>query len=249
VVNSPRFRVRHIDITPGARVARAEVLELAAVREDDRLLLIDTDAVAARVAEHPWVAGVRVGRQLPAGLRIEIIERRAAALAALGGLYLVDESGRPFKRATMDEAENLVVLTGVSREQYTSRRPVAEAVLREGLRVLEAYRARPGRPELSEIAIDARLGFTLFLLENGAEIRLGRAEPGEKLAQLDQILEAVSAGNMGGIAAIRIVHLDAPGAGRVPVLLRARPAETAPPDEPRARPRARSGSAPTLARN
>src|SRR5688572_32678115 len=56
-----------------------EIRALAGVEEGDRLLAIDTDRVAARVAAHPWVARVRVRRQLPAALGIEITERRAAA--------------------------------------------------------------------------------------------------------------------------------------------------------------------------
>lgn len=228
VVDSPRFRVRQISVSSGAHVRRDEVLALSGVNENDRLLLIDTDAVAERVAIHPWVAGVRVNRQLPSGLRIEVTERQAAAVAALSGLYLVDENGHPFKRATMEEAEGLPVLTGIEREQYASLRPASEAAYREALGLLDEYYRRTGRPMLSEIAIDPRFGFTLYCLEGGAEIRIGRGEFGKKLARLDQILEAVSAGDMGGLAAVRVVNLDAPGPGRVPVLLRTREAEASP---------------------
>ncbi len=227
VVDSARFRVRHIDVSSGPHVRRDDVVALAGVGENDRLLLIDTDAVAARVASHPWVAGVRVDRRLPSGLRIEVTERQAAAVAALGGLYLVDQNGHPFKRATMEEAEGLPVLTGIERERYAGLRAASEGAYREALALLDAYYQRSGRPMLSEIAINPRFGFTLFLLEGGAEIRIGRGDYSKKLARLDQILEAVSAGNMGGLATVRIVNLDAPGPGRVPVLLRTREAEAA----------------------
>lgn len=237
VVDSPQFRVRQINIVSGAHVRRDEVLALAGVNEDDRLLLIDTDAVAARVAGHAWVAGVRVNRQLPSGLRIEVTERQAAAVVALSGLYLIDETGHPFKRATMEEAEGLPVLTGIEREQYANLRGASEAAYREALALLDEYYRRTERPMLSEIAIDPRFGFTLYCLEGGAEIRIGRGDFGKKLARLDQILEAVSAGNMGGLAAIRVVNLDAPGPGRVPVLLRTREAEAAPASTNKAAPK------------
>src|SRR5206468_4217250 len=80
-----------------------------------------------KVAAHPWVAGVRVDRQLPSVLSIEIVERQAVAVAVLGGLYLVDPAGRPFKRATMEEADGLPVITGLSRDQYTETRDATEA--------------------------------------------------------------------------------------------------------------------------
>ena len=116
VVESPRFQVKQIDISALPHVRREELLALAGVGLGDRLLSIDTDAVAARLTTHPWVAAAQVKRHLPSVLHVDLVERRAAAVASLGGLYLVDENGRPFKRARMDEAEGLPVLTGIVRE-------------------------------------------------------------------------------------------------------------------------------------
>jgi cell division protein FtsQ len=216
VIASPRFEVREVAVSPTTRVTRDEVLELAAVSEGDRLLEIDTDAVAARVARHPWVASVRVRRQLPAVLSIEITERQSAAAAALGALYLIDERGHPFKRATMEEADGLAVLTGVVRAQYGAQSEVVEGAFREALTLLEQYRAEPARPAVSELNIDPRFGLTLFLREGGTEIRLGRGDYSKKLARLDQIFEAVKAD--GPAASLRVVHLDRPGA-HIPVRL------------------------------
>ncbi len=233
VVDSPRFQIREIDFSPTPHLDRAAVLRLASVSLGDRLLGVDTDAVAARIATHPWVATARASRRLPSSLVIEVTERRAVAVAALSGLYLVDETGRPFKRATMDEADGLPVLTGIDRARYAQMRDVSEAAFREALAVLRQYRDRPGRPPVGEVDIDSGYGFSLFLVEGGAEIRLGRGNYGKKLAQLDQILEAVLAKGMGGLSILRIVHLDLPESGRIPVLLRAGDAEPSAPTQPK----------------
>ena len=219
VVDSPRFQLAQIDIGPTQHVRREELLALAGVTLGDKLLSIDTDAVAARLASHPWIAAARVKRHLPSVLHIDLTERRAAALASLGGLYLVDENGRPFKRARMDEAEGLPVLTGINRDQYAKLPEASAAVFREVLALLEGYRSHPGRPALSEVSIDTYFGFSLILLEGGAEIRLGRGEYSKKLAQLDQILEAVEKEHLGGVPAVRVVNLDL-GGRQVPVSLR-----------------------------
>ena len=226
VVDSPRFQVKQIDIAATQHVRREELLALSGVSLGDRLLSVDTDAVAARVATHPWVAAAQVKRHLPSVLHIEIVERRAAAAASLSGLYLVDENGRPFKRARMDEAEGLPVLTGIGREQYAKLPDASAAVFREALALLDDYRVRPGRPGLSEVSIDPRFGFTLILLEGGAEIRLGRGEYSKKLARFDQILEAVEKEHLGGLSALRVVNLDL-GGRQVPVLLRGRDGDAA----------------------
>jgi cell division protein FtsQ len=206
VMASPRFAVREIQVSLAAHVPRDEVLELAGVGEGDRLLGIDTDKVAALVAAHPWVASARVRRQLPSKLSIDITERRSAAAVTLGGLYLVDETGHPFKRASMEEADGLPVITGVDRAQYADLKDATEAAFREALALLADYGARPGRPALSELNIDPRFGFTLFLLDGGAEVRLGRGDFSKKLARLDQIFEAVKAS--AGLGAVKVVHLD-----------------------------------------
>jgi cell division protein FtsQ len=206
VMASPRFAVREIQVSPTAHVPRDEVLELAGVAEGDRLLAIDTEPVAARVAAHPWVQSARVRRQLPHTLIIDLTERRAAAVVTLGGLYLVDERGHPFKRASMDEADGLPIITGVERVLYGDVKDATEAAYREALGLLADYGARAGRPALSEVNIDPRFGFSLFLLDGGAELRLGRGDFSKKLARLDQIFEAVKVSP--GIAAVRVVHLD-----------------------------------------
>jgi cell division protein FtsQ len=206
VVASPRFAVRDIQVTLASHVSRDEVLELAEVDEGDRLLSIDTEPMAERVARHPWVKSARVRRQLPSTLIIDLTERRASATAAMGGLYLVDETGHPFKKATMEEADGLPVLTGIDRAWYAEKKEAAEAAFREALGLLADYGARPGRPALSELNIDPRFGFCLFLLDGGAELRLGRGDFSKKLARLDQIFEAVKVNP--GMGALRVVHLD-----------------------------------------
>jgi cell division protein FtsQ len=218
VVDSPRFQTRNVEFTPTPHLGEEELLRLASVEMGEPLLGIDTDEVARRIASHPWVATVRASRRLPSSLVIEVTERHAVAAVALSGLYLIDRSGRPFKRASMEEADGLPVLTGIERDRYAQMREVSEAAFREAMAVLDDYRSKAGRPTVGEVNIDPGFGFSLFLLEGGAEIRLGRGDFGKKLAQLDQIFDAVLA-RAGGLATLRIVQLDLPESGRVPVLL------------------------------
>jgi cell division protein FtsQ len=237
VMASPRFAVRDLQVTLSAHVPREEVLELAGVAEGDRLLAVDTEPMAARVATHPWVKSARVRRQLPSTLIIDLVERHAAAAVTLGGLYLVDETGHPFKKATMEEADGLPVLTGIDRVQYAEQKEASEAVFREALALLSEYLARPGRPALSELNIDPRFGFTLFLLDGGAEVRLGRGDFGKKLARLDQIFEAVKVTQRAGLGALRVVHLDHlddDGGARIPVRLAQAPEPAAAPAQSKA---------------
>jgi len=228
VVASPRFAVRDVRVTFAVdqdkqdqqatpHVTADEVRELAGVDIGDKLLAVDADAVAKLLASHPWIASARVRRELPSVLAVEISERHAVASALLGALYLLDAEGRPFKRATFEEADGLPVITGVTREQYAALRQASEAVFREAIALVGAYAADPARPKLSEVHVDARVGFSLVLMDGGGQVRLGRGEVDGKLARMDRIMAALGPR---GAAGVGTVYLDGPAADRVTVRLR-----------------------------
>ncbi len=213
VIASPRFAVRHFAIGPRTHVSDEEITALAGVRLGDRLLAVDPDTVAKRLTTHPWILAARVRRELPSTLSIEVTERRAVGTALLGALYLLDDAGRPFKRATFAEADGLPVITGVNRDQYAAARTTGEAVFRQALGLFSAYNdGHPERPKLSEIHVDPRAGFSLVLFEGAAEVRLGRGDFDGKLARLDQIFAALGPRGPG---ALSVVYLDGPPSDRV----------------------------------
>ncbi|HEY0713309.1 MAG TPA: FtsQ-type POTRA domain-containing protein [Polyangia bacterium] len=229
VVNSPKFLLEAIEVSGQQRATRDEIIATAGIGPGDRLLAIDTDEVAEKLIGHPWVGEARVSRRLPGTLVIEVVERKAAAAVSLGGgLYLLDGTGRPFKRATAAEAVDLPVITGIDRTRYVDHRLASEAAFREALTIVDAWKTNPKRPALSEINVAPRHGFTAFLTDGGAEIRLGRHEYARKLARLDQILEAVTKSGEGA-GAVRVVHLDGSGGSRIPVHLQAPPTPEAQP--------------------
>jgi cell division protein FtsQ len=227
VIASPRFAVREIRVGPMEHVSPDEIRALAGVRIGDRLLAVDPDAVAARLTTHPWILAARVRRELPSALTVDVTERRAVASALLGALYLLDDAGHPFKRATFAEADGLPTLTGISRDQYAAMRPTSEAVFREALSLLAVYAepqavagegpARPPRPKLSEIHVDPRVGFTAVLFDGGGEVHLGRGNWASKLSQLDRILAAIGPR---GPTALATVYLDGAPSDRVTIRLK-----------------------------
>jgi cell division protein FtsQ len=127
----------------------------------------------------------------------------------------------------MEEAEGLPVITGLERSQYVDQRAASEAALREALALVAAWRSNPQRPALSEVSVEPRYGYALFLLEGGAEIRLGRGEYDRKLASLDQIFEAVKADGARP-RDFKVVHLDGPNRNQIHVLFAAATARGAP---------------------
>jgi cell division protein FtsQ len=124
----------------------------------------------------------------------------------LDGLYLADERGRVFKRATPGDGLDLPLVTGISREEYEGRPGELEPVLAGALALAARWSERglDGRVSLSEIHVDPDWGVSVFAGDEGTEIRLGTGEIPAKLERLERVLAALAAD---GKRAERI-HLD-----------------------------------------
>lgn len=200
------LRVRELRFAGLSRVPAAELRELSPVAVGDHLLTADVDALAAALSRHPWIASVQIRRALPPAIEVTVTERRGAALVDLDGLYLLDERGRVFKRATPGDGLDLPLVTGVSREDFVERQAEIEPLLAGALALADrwAERGLGARAVLSEIHVDKDWGVTLFAGEDGFEVRLGTGDIPAKLERLERVLAALDAEGKKAAA----IHLD-----------------------------------------
>ncbi len=205
-VVGPALRIREIAFEGLARVPREELLELSPVQRGDHLLLTDPAAVEAALARHPWIESVEVRRALPPGLVVRVSERRAVALVELGGLYLVDDRARVFKRAAPGDGLDLPVVSGIARDDWVERRADVEPLLAGALALLDrwAERGLTARAPVSEIHIDPDWGVTVYAGGDGTEIRLGTGDLASKLSRLERVLDALDADGRKA----EVLHLD-----------------------------------------
>jgi cell division protein FtsQ len=200
------LRVREVRFTGLSRATAQELMELSPVQRGDHIVLCDTALMEAALRRHPWIASVQVRRTLPPALEVSAVERRAAAIVDLGGLYLVDSTGEVFKRAVPGDGLDLPVITGIGRETWVERRGEIEPLLQGALALLDrwAERGLDRRAPVSEIHIDAEYGTTLWAGRDGVEVRLGHGALPEKLARLEQVLAALDAEGQRA----EVLHLD-----------------------------------------
>ena len=100
VTTSPRFAITHLEVHGNHHLTDAQ-LQAALPRVGDNVFVADLDLAMRQLRTDPWVASAEAHRVLPHTIVVEIREREAVAVAELGGLYLVDASGHPFKRAAL----------------------------------------------------------------------------------------------------------------------------------------------------
>ncbi len=200
------LRIRAVRFQGLARASEAELLSLSPVRPGDNLLASDLEAMERALCRHPWVKSALVRRRIPPAVEVRIEEREPKALVDLGGLYLVDRDAQVFKRAAPGDGLDLPLVTGFTRDDYVRRRADVEPLLAGALALLDGY-AREGLAALapvSEVHVDADDGVTLFVGEDGTQVRLGVGELPSKLSRLHGILAALRA--KGARAAV--LHLD-----------------------------------------
>jgi len=206
-VQGDLLRLRELRFSGLSQVRAEELLELAAVRPGDHLLLSDLDALDRSLRRSPWVASVEITRRLaPPALEVAVTERRATALVDLSGLYLVDRRGQVFKRAAPGDGLDLPVVTGLAREDHVARREETERRIEAALELLDRWRdaGLDRRAAVSQVHLDPDLGVRVYAGDDGMEIRLGQGDLPGKLERLGRVLSALEADGRRA----EVLHLD-----------------------------------------
>jgi hypothetical protein len=194
-VHSPIFTVQvvevadHLDVSPP--VDSQTITDLAAVPIGRvNLFGLDLKSIEARILAHPWIREVKLQKKFPQTLSINVVFRKAVALAQLenGGLTYVDETGKLFDSVNLMIQNDLPLLVGFSQSSENSAR------LQEALRLINMWESTSFVPKLaiSTILWEKTRGFRVqvsaptgrAMIDMGQEID-GRIEP--QLLQLKHV--------------------------------------------------------------
>lgn len=192
---TPIFSLREVRFSGLSHATEAELLARSGLRPGANLMAVDLAAAARAMEAHPWVVSARLSRSLPGTVLAEIAEHRAVAQVQLGGLYLLDDEGRVFKRAGAEDAVDLPLLSGLSRDAWLRDRGSLQLRLYSALRLLEAWRGEGfAGASLSEVRLEEDGGFTAFAREPAGlqEVRLGAGDLPLQLHRLAQLRAALA---------------------------------------------------------
>lgn len=205
LTRSAHFAVREIKVSKLEHVSPESIQARAGIALGTNLFSVDLAEVARAVQQEPWVKSARARRELPGTITIDVVERQASCVVAMGALYLADRQGAVFKRANPDEAASLPVVTGIERDVYLSDAEGTQAEIRGAVAVLDAWRAGGERPAAGEIHLDHLRGVTVFTAQ-GLAVRLGRVD--ETLEARLRRFDAVWASLAETGERARVIHLD-----------------------------------------
>ncbi|HEX5063165.1 MAG TPA: FtsQ-type POTRA domain-containing protein [Kofleriaceae bacterium] len=210
VTTSSRFAITTIEVNGVEQLTADQIRALSAIRIGDNVFATNLDAVTHEVRENPWIASAEAHRVLPHTIVIDVREHVAAAVVQLGGLYLVDADGHPFKRAELgsEDGAGLPIITGLDRETYLANPAGTAAQIRSAMAALVKWRGVEDRPSVGEVHLDPHGALTLVTYEHAIAIQLGDMD-----AALDQRMQTFDATwaelTSAERARTRAIHLDA----------------------------------------
>jgi cell division protein FtsQ len=187
LTTSERFAVTSIVVRGNVSLDEAAVRARLGVEPGENIFLLRPARLEGRLAAEPWIARAEVRRELPHTLVVEIVEREAAALVELDGLYLVDGAGHPFKKAELaaGDGAGLPIVTGIGRKELLAAPRETEQRIARAIVAARAWSAgvpegdaatdldAAARPRLGELHVDARRGLTVYGYEPAIAVHLG----------------------------------------------------------------------------
>jgi cell division protein FtsQ len=195
VSTTTRFAVKTITIDGAVRRGQPDIARLAGIEPGRNIFTIDLEAARRGILQDPWIARATVDRRLPGAVLINVAEREATALVALGGsLFLAAPGGDLFKRLEPGDPSDFVVITGAGGEGDMVRdRDGLVSLVRKAQDLIGEYeRLGPIKAfPLQEVHLTEEGGVNLNVGREGILLVLGRGPYRSKIERAARVLNEV----------------------------------------------------------
>lgn len=184
---SPLLDVDYVDVRGAEETGRLDLIAAAGLDGHPAMLDVDTAEVARRVEALPWILRATARLQWPGTVRVDVAERRPAAVlpAGEGQWALADVTGRVLQIGP-DKPPGLPVIGDVPPPDRAGGKVAATAV--PSLKVAAALPG-PVKERIADVATVAGGEVELQLVPPGGVVRLGRPEDlPAKLSVLETVL-------------------------------------------------------------
>ncbi|MBN1381421.1 MAG: FtsQ-type POTRA domain-containing protein [Deltaproteobacteria bacterium] len=193
-ITLPFFRIQETVVRGCKELTEKDILSLAALKDSQYLMAVNTEVIARRVKKNSWVKNVFVGRELPNRLVIEIRERKVVAVVKSShDMFLIDEEGVPFKKKIKTDNFDLPILTGFYRNGTVDSDLLRKSV--ELLRYLAQAEEFPTINNVSEVHGSDVMGFNIYT-NTGLCLQMGFGCYENKLKRLSPIIADLERKNL-----------------------------------------------------
>jgi cell division protein FtsQ len=113
------FKVEDIALEGTKRLDQMKVYDVVLDEKEPAILLVDLDRIRSELMNYGWIKEVRVSRQLPNRLLIQITERKPVAVWQHNGKYrLLDDEGKVLDAISEAEIGNMPVVSGANAYRH-----------------------------------------------------------------------------------------------------------------------------------
>ncbi|HEY3275976.1 MAG TPA: FtsQ-type POTRA domain-containing protein [Syntrophorhabdaceae bacterium] len=177
----PLFFLKNIKINGVRQIEETDVMSRVAPFLRESILSIDAAKMKEAITANPLVREVSIKRVFPFSIVIDVKEKQASALWINGDgkIMVLDESGSPYRGLKKGDDKDLYIINAREKAEAKSLYREISGWVREGIIKKDA---------LSEIAYNDG-NITLFGLENGVEIILGKEEQDKRLKRAVAVFE------------------------------------------------------------
>jgi cell division protein FtsQ len=188
---SPRFSVRNVQVQGGAHRSPEDIARLGGIVKGQNVFTTDLEAAKVGILADPWIEQASVHRKLPSTILVEVVEREAAALVAVGpDLYLSTRQGELFKRPEPGDPYDLPVVTGTRSDDIVRDRAGAVAMIKKALDLVSDYE-HVGPAKLlpvQEVHIEDDGALVLSVGKDAVALRFGKGPYRQSIEQASRVL-------------------------------------------------------------
>ncbi|WP_437652260.1 cell division protein FtsQ/DivIB [Sorangium sp. So ce1182] len=191
IVSSPRFAVRTVLVDGVQRRTAEQVASAGGIEVGKNIFTLDLELAGASISTDPWIEKATVTRKLPSTIQVNVVEREAQALVAIGGdLYLATRDGELFKELAEDDPVDLPVVTGITGDQVARDRAGVIIAVRRLLDVVEDM-GRAGvarRYPIQELHVERDGSIVVTIGKEAIALHLGQPPYRDKVGQAARVL-------------------------------------------------------------
>lgn len=188
---SPRFAVRTIDVHGTSRRSPEDIARQGGIVMGQNVFVTDLEAARAGILDDPWIEQASLRRKLPAAISVDLVEREAAALVAIGpDLYLSTRQGEPFKKPEPGDPFDLPVVTGIRTDDVIKDRNATIVSIRRALDLVADYdHLGPAKSlPVQEVHIEDDGGLVLSVGKDVIQLHMGKGPYRQGLDQAIRVL-------------------------------------------------------------
>jgi cell division protein FtsQ len=192
---SPRFAIKAVHVQGSSHRSPEDIARTGGIVSEHNIFTTDLESAQARLLGDPWIERVSLRRKLPSAIVVDVVEREAHALVAIGSdLYLVTRQGELFKKYEPGDPYDLPVVSGIGAEDVAEDRASAVALIRRALDLISDYEhttAVKAHP-VQEAHLRDDGGIVLVVGKDATALHLGRGPYRQSLEQASRVLSELA---------------------------------------------------------